>query len=107
MLASIGDAFTGAKGIQDWLSICARLIAKSVPEEKLQPDRPLGNSMKLLKKLQMTTVVWTTKLGLPIVQPYRKIMRKQIRTAMQTLYISDPRVLSEGAWRACVCGGCC
>lgn len=110
VLATIGDAFTGAKGIQDWLNICARLIAKSVPEEKLRPDQPAGkqteHSIKSLRKMQMTAVVWTTKLGLPIVQPYRKIVRKQIRTAMQSLYISDPRVLSEGARCACVWGGC-
>jgi len=41
-------------------------------------------------KEQMTTVIWTTLLGLPIVQPYRKAGRKQIMTQLQTVYISDP-----------------
>jgi DNA-directed RNA polymerase len=27
---------------------------------------------------QMTTVIWTSLLGLPIVQPYRKLARKQV-----------------------------
>ena len=51
-----------------------------------------------VKKEQMTTVVWTTPLGLPIVQPYRKIIRKQIKTAIQSVYISDPNANAEGLW---------
>ena len=49
-----------------------------------------------LKKEQMTSVVWTTPLGLPIVQPYRKVNRKQIMTSLQTVYISDPNSPAEG-----------
>ena len=51
-----------------------------------------------VKKEQMTTVIWTTPLGLPIVQPYRKIVRKQIKTAIQSVYISDPNANAEGLW---------
>jgi DNA-directed RNA polymerase len=51
-----------------------------------------------VKKEQMTTVIWTTPLGLPIVQPYRKIIRKQIKTAIQSVYISDPNANAEGLW---------
>ncbi|KAI6123071.1 hypothetical protein EV401DRAFT_2196047 [Pisolithus croceorrhizus] len=43
----------------------------------------------------MAAVVWTTPLGLPIVQPYRKTKRKQIMTALQTVYISDPNSPAE------------
>jgi len=43
----------------------------------------------------MTSVVWTTPLGLPIVQPYRKTKRKQIRTSLQTVFISDPNSPAE------------
>jgi DNA-directed RNA polymerase len=50
-----------------------------------------------LKKEQMTSVVWTTPLGLPIVQPYRKTKRKQIMTSLQTVFISDPNSPAEGA----------
>ena len=51
-----------------------------------------------VKKEQMTTVIWTTPLGLPIVQPYRKIIRKQVKTAIQSVYISDPNANAEGLW---------
>jgi DNA-directed RNA polymerase len=49
-----------------------------------------------LKKEQMTSVVWSTPLGLPIVQPYRRTKRKQVTTALQTVYISDPNSPAEG-----------
>lgn len=52
-----------------------------------------------LKKEQMTSVVWTTPLGLPIVQPYRKTKRKQIATSLQTVFISDPNSPAEGECR--------
>jgi DNA-directed RNA polymerase len=53
--------------------------------------------MTRLRKEQMTSVVWTTALGLPIVQPYRKTKRKQIVTSLQSVFISDPNSAAEGA----------
>ncbi|KAK0201027.1 DNA/RNA polymerase [Desarmillaria ectypa] len=100
VLACIGDLFSGAKDIQNWLNLCARLIARSIPEDRLpealeEYNNKRTNPSKVLpleqiKKELMTSVVWTTPLGLPIVQPYRKTKRKQIMTAVQTVYISDP-----------------
>ncbi|KIK64988.1 hypothetical protein GYMLUDRAFT_160261 [Collybiopsis luxurians FD-317 M1] len=109
VLGCIGDLFTGAKDIQLWLSICARLIAKAIPEERIPEALAEYRSRKkgkrrtkkkelpadFLRKEQMTSVVWTTPLGLPIVQPYRKPKRRQIVTSMQTVYISDPNTPSE------------
>ena len=43
----------------------------------------------------MSAVIWTTPLGLPVVQPYRKQLKKQVMTALQTVYISDPNQPSE------------
>ncbi|KAJ7583777.1 hypothetical protein C8J56DRAFT_790113 [Mycena floridula] len=96
VLASIGNLFSGAKGIQTWLTLCAQLISKSIPEERLPEAIANPTSSKtpgdLLKKEQMTAVVWTTPLGLPIVQPYRKVRRKQVMTSLQTVYIEDPNI---------------
>jgi DNA-directed RNA polymerase len=87
----------GAKSIQNWLNMCAQLIAKSIPADQIleameeyKAQRVLrGRSTVLpadrLKKEQMTPVVWTTPLGLPIVQPYRKI-----------ICLSDPNSPAEG-----------
>ncbi|KAF7313242.1 DNA-directed RNA polymerase [Mycena kentingensis (nom. inval.)] len=107
VLAAIGDLFSGAKGIMNWLNLCARLIAKSIPGERIPEalneiqDKRRGDNAPLnlpeeeLKKEQMTSVVWTTPLGLPICQPYRKIARRQVYTTLQMVYISDPAAPAE------------
>ncbi|KAG8888798.1 DNA-directed RNA polymerase [Tulasnella sp. 332] len=62
--------------------------------------KPKGGKEKTLKapnvkQEQMTSVIWTTVLGLPIVQPYRKVKRRQVYTNLQSIYISDPSKPSE------------
>ncbi|WFD23506.1 DNA-directed RNA polymerase [Malassezia equina] len=92
----IGDLFSGANLIQDWLTISARLIAKSIPPERiaqaqLRDDKAGKRSNSTREgREQMTSVIWTSALGLPVVQPYRKIKKHQITTAVQSVYIRDP-----------------
>ncbi|KAG2201331.1 hypothetical protein INT47_001419, partial [Mucor saturninus] len=117
VFSSLGEMFTGAHEIQDWLTDSARRIAKSVPLETLQDAglvagytppaaAPEDETTKKTKKKagkknqifsarnpasnQMTSVIWTTPLGLPIVQPYRRSGKKQIATLLQTIFIEDP-----------------
>ena len=101
VIECIGNLFSGAQDIQTWLNLCARLISKSIPPTRISaalsppPARRRGNTKKApasnrTKEEQMTAVVWTTPLGLPIVQPYRRTKRKQVTTSLQTVYISDP-----------------
>ena len=93
----------------NWLTASARVISKSVPGDRvleaMEPDNtPSSRSKKdtgkddttRWRKEQMTAVVWTTPLGLPIVQPYRKIKRKQIIASVQSVFISDPNAPAEG-----------
>ncbi len=47
-------------------------------------------------KEHMTAVIWTTLLGLPIVQPYRKQHKKQLVTRIQSVFLSDPNKPGEG-----------
>ena len=143
VLLCIGDTFKGAKGIMNYLNLCARLISRSISplrfhkrkeqatkkatvgagklkkvdtaEEGVEEVKTVGVKkvkaiakakgkkapvvgMASFKKEQMTSVVWTTALGLPIVQPYRKLARKQVMTNLQSVFISDPNVQSEGAF---------
>jgi DNA-directed RNA polymerase len=140
VLSCIGDLFRGAKDIQMYLNFLARLIAKSIPPERIQQvvaaqeefeeqkraaeadeaeraaaaaeGRPFVKKTRAgpkkiegytdLAKEMMTSVIWTTPLGLPVVQPYRKGKRKQVHTRLQTVYISDPNIQSggESGWRA-------
>jgi len=94
VIACIGDLFTGAQDIQTWLNLCATLVSKSIPPARipatLSTKSKNGPAQDRTKDEQMTAVVWTTPLGLPIVQPYRKTKRKQVHTTLQTVYISDP-----------------
>ena len=99
VIECIGNLFSGAQDIQTWLNLCARLISKSIPPSRIPATlsvlAPKNGSSKASaqernKNEQMTAVVWTTPLGLPIVQPYRKTQRKQVATTLQTVYISDP-----------------
>lgn len=85
VLSSIGDLFKGASNIQLWLSICARLIGRSILP---QP----GKTLKELFKTPMASVIWTTPLGLPVAQPYRKLKKTQVLTALQSIFITDPNV---------------
>ncbi|KAF8553695.1 DNA/RNA polymerase [Imleria badia] len=96
VLHCIGDLFSGAKAIQNWLNVCAKLITKGIPKERLpqilKPQRANAKADTVearIWKEQMATVVWTTLFGLPIVQPFRKAKHKQIMTSLQTRYISD------------------
>ncbi|KAF8269611.1 DNA/RNA polymerase [Lactarius quietus] len=104
VLQCIGDLFQGANDIMNWLTACARIISKSVPGDRVLEAMELdltSRSKKVrgtrtrLHKEQMAAVVWTTPLGLPIVQPYRKVKRKQVATCMQSVYISDPNAPAE------------
>ncbi|KAG0042219.1 DNA-directed RNA polymerase [Gryganskiella cystojenkinii] len=102
VFASIGEMFTGARAIQDWLAESARRIAKSVPAGVVNPEtdeiqesltagkRKKKTSRQAIADQQMTSVIWTTPLNLPIVQPYRKMEHKQVRTNLQALTIKDP-----------------
>ena len=107
VLSCIGDLFSGAKDIMDWLTTSARLVARSIPPERVQAavqqlQAPRGSSpssprapKKRLEKELMTSVIWTTPLGLPVVQPYRKAAKKQVMTALQSVYIADPNAPTE------------
>ncbi|KAJ2915358.1 hypothetical protein MD484_g5087, partial [Candolleomyces efflorescens] len=77
----------------------AKAKREGIALEDLETAEPVGRKfavpMAKMKKEQMTSVIWTTALGLPIVQPYRKLARKQVMTNLQSVYISDPNVPSE------------
>ncbi|KAI4388990.1 hypothetical protein MLD38_001266 [Melastoma candidum] len=61
-LAALGEMFEAARSIMAWLGECAKIIAS-----ENQPVR------------------WNTPLGLPVVQPYRRVGRHLVRTSLQIL----------------------
>lgn len=64
-LDCLHEMFQSAKHIMQWLSECARLIAKQ--------NRAVG---------------WTTPLGLPVLQPYRRKTQQHVRTVLQRLVLA-------------------
>ncbi|KAL6529271.1 DNA-directed RNA polymerase 1B, mitochondrial [Orobanche gracilis] len=61
-MTALGEMFEAARSIMGWLGDCAKIIA-----------------------MQNHPVSWTTPLGLPVVQPYRKYGRHMIKTSLQVL----------------------
>jgi len=65
-LDSLSEMFTAARLIMDWLAKCASLVAT---EEK-------------------QSMSWLTPLGLPVMQPYRKISKHLIKTVLQRVVLT-------------------
>lgn len=65
-LNALGEMFKEARCIMSWLGDCAKIIASN------------GETVK-----------WTTPLGLPVVQPYRKPGRHLVKTSLQILALRN------------------
>ncbi|CAK4072457.1 unnamed protein product [Aphanomyces euteiches] len=66
-MRSMGDLFSTAREIMEWLAKCTEIVAED------------GQMMS-----------WITPLGLPVTQPYRKSHKKQVRTSLQHVILSLP-----------------
>ena len=64
-LECLHEMFQSAKHIMQWLSECARLVAKE------------GRAMS-----------WITPMGLPVIQPYRRKTQQHVRTVLQRLVLA-------------------
>lgn len=64
-LISLSEMFCSAKDIMDWLGTVAKLVAE-----------------------QGATMSWVTPLGLPVIQPYRKIHMHSVHTVMQNITLA-------------------
>jgi len=65
-LDCLHEMFHSAKHIMQWLSECARLIARE--------NRAVG---------------WKTPMGLPVIQPYRRKSQQHVRTVLQRLVLAN------------------
>ncbi|GFF76308.1 DNA-directed RNA polymerase, mitochondrial [Aspergillus lentulus] len=96
---ALGTMFNGAHEIQHWLGDCASRITTSlspeqieqIAKEALTPSSSGGSAAKLKDPSEKfrSTVIWTTPLGLPVVQPYRVRKARRITTTLQDLSIVD------------------
>lgn len=99
---SLSTMFNGAHDIQYWLTDCAARISDSLSAEQVAcierevKGEKLPNQFKL-KHLRgqnkdellsfKSSVIWTTPLKMPVVQPYRKSSARRIDTNLQSISI--------------------
>lgn len=108
---ALGTLFTGAHEIQYWLGDCANRISTSISpaqmrklaEQKIKVDgqekTKVGLRPKKAKADQMmegaefrSSVIWTTPLKLPVVQPYRSAKGNTVSTNLQSITLYEPTV---------------
>lgn len=99
---ALGTLFNGAHEIQYWLGDCASRINSSLSPQQIEQmaneallpadEAAEDKASKLLDpaKRFRSTVIWTTPLGLPVVQPYRSRKARRVRTSLQDLNVINP-----------------
>lgn len=106
IFAALSSMFTGAHDIQFWLGDCANRITQSLAAEQIEDLEAMkaDNSASTVKakvskknkkkndlsSMFRSTVIWTTPLKLPVVQPYREAKTRRVDTVVQTLSIKEP-----------------
>ncbi|KAL9009782.1 MAG: hypothetical protein Q9173_005218 [Seirophora scorigena] len=107
---ALSNMFNGAHDIQYWLGDCASRIATAVTPEQMQhveagragtlkePDelqkKPLKRKGETGRKDEVLSfkqsVIWTSPLKMPVVQPYRKQVSEIVSTHIQTMSLKNP-----------------
>ncbi|KAF2659137.1 DNA-directed RNA polymerase mitochondrial precursor [Lophiostoma macrostomum CBS 122681] len=109
IFVALGQIFNGAQDIQYWLGECGSRITKSMSAEQIRkiqeraagaPERydpkyktsktlsgPLQKKLNEANQILKTSIVWTTPLKMPVVQPYRKDKKERIVTSLQGISV--------------------
>ncbi|KAI2624206.1 DNA/RNA polymerase [Hypoxylon sp. NC1633] len=106
---ALSSMFRGAHDIQFWLGECAGRVCRAITPEQLDriasgetttSKKQSSSSARAAKKSRTatdtllsqcrSTVVWTTPLRMPVVQPYRKSGTRIINTSLQDLTLHIP-----------------
>lgn len=107
IFAALGRIFNGAQEIQTWLGECGQRITTSLSREQIDKIRghiegkPIAYDSKyktprkissayhkkLLQSIESfkTSIIWTTPLRMPVVQPYRKDDLVHVKTKIQSI----------------------
>lgn len=98
---SLSTMFNGAHDIQYWLTDCAARISDSISAEQVNYIEREAKGEKLPNQFKLralkgrkdeilsfkSSVIWTTPLKMPVVQPYRKGSTRRIDTNLQSITI--------------------
>jgi DNA-directed RNA polymerase len=111
---ALGSLFSGAHSIQYWLGDCASRICQSlspfqldelakrtlseakdqnVRNEEEQDEEEMEEEEEQFEmnpvKMFRAPVIWTSPLGLPVVQPYRTVKCRRVYTSLQSLNLQQ------------------
>lgn len=111
IFTALGKIFNGAQEIQYWLGECGNRITTSLTAEQIlliakrfegeeikwdpkfkMPARIMKTETAKLNKVAETfksSIIWTTPLKMPVVQPYRKDSARAVKTKLQNITISS------------------
>ena len=116
IFAALSQMFNGASAIQTWLGECGARISMSITPDQIQalaernaappsPPTPVSpkNSRYRLQPVGpksladefsrfRSSIIWTTPLKMPVVQPYRKPGVRRVETHLQGVHLADPSV---------------
>ncbi|KAI4116434.1 MAG: hypothetical protein LQ345_003150 [Seirophora villosa] len=107
---ALSNMFNGAHDIQYWLGDCASRIATAVtPEQMQRVEADRAGTLKELDEVQKKplkrkgetgrkdevlsfkqSVIWTSPLKMPVVQPYRKQVCEIVSTHIQKMSLKNP-----------------
>ena len=103
----LGSLFEGAHAIQSWFGDCAVRITSSISPSQLRGmsknknkkiekvDRRISRELSFAERKTVdqddfrSSVVWTTPLKLPVVQPYRVAKANKIKTHMASITLKE------------------
>ena len=112
---ALATMFEGAHNIQYWLGECADRITRAITPEQIRMiiERREGKIPEVSRRYKdaawkywakknsatcevkaidfRTSVIWTTPLNLPVVQPYRAAKGRDIVTSLQSISFKEPR----------------
>ena len=100
---SLSTMFNGAHDIQYWLTDCAARISDSISAEQADHIKREAKGEQVPNQFRLksikgrkddflsfkSSVIWTTPLKMPVVQPYRKPSRRRIETNLQDISIAE------------------
>ncbi|MCJ1250883.1 DNA-directed RNA polymerase [Trapelia coarctata] len=106
IFGALSAMFNGAHDIQYWLGECASRICDALTPEQMEwieanaagkPEtssfaRKATNETKLKDEHMRfkSSVIWTTPLKMPVVQPYRTATSRVVKTNLQLISLNEP-----------------
>ena len=106
IFTALAAMFNGAHDIQYWLGECASRISEALTPEQIRwieanaagKDLESSISAKATNEVKnkneytrfRSSVIWTTPLKMPVVQPYRTSSSRTVKTNLQLISLNEP-----------------